>query len=76
MTGPQQHDAELVALGHMSVPIKAEVFWERREPAVYYALANGDRETHRIGMEDLPILLQLERARKLRTPTSANDFNG
>jgi hypothetical protein len=50
----------------MSKPIKAEVFTsQRRMPAVDYTFANGDREMHRIGMEDWPILLQLERAGKL-----------
>jgi hypothetical protein len=50
----------------MNEPGKAEVFaWERRDPAVDYTFANGDREAHRIGMEDWPILLQLERAGKL-----------
>jgi hypothetical protein len=73
MTRPQRHDAEPVAMGRvrghatgkMSVPIKAEVLWERREPAVDYTFANGDRKVHRIGREDWPILLQLVRARKL-----------
>jgi hypothetical protein len=50
----------------MSEPIKAEVFaWERREPAVDYTYPNGKRATHRIGMDDWPILLRLERAGKL-----------
>ena len=50
----------------MSELIKAEVFaWERRDPGVDYTFANGDREAHRIGMEDWPILLRLERAGKL-----------
>ncbi len=50
----------------MSEPIKAEVFaWERREPAVDYTFASGDRVAHRIGMEDWPILLRLERAGRL-----------
>jgi hypothetical protein len=54
------------ATGEMSKPIKAEVFaWERRTPAVDYTFANGDREAHRIGMEDWPALLELERAGKL-----------
>ena len=52
--------------GVMTEPIKAEVFaWERREPAVDYTFASGDRVAHRIGMEDWPILLRLERAGKL-----------
>jgi hypothetical protein len=46
-------------------PLCLHDWWERREPAVDYRFANGDREAHRIGMEDWPILLQLERARKL-----------
>ena len=46
--------------------VSAEVFaWERREPAVDYTFANGDREGHRLGMEDWPILLRLEGAGKL-----------
>jgi hypothetical protein len=50
----------------MSEPIKAEVFaWERRDPGVDYTFANGDREAHRIGLEDWPVLLQLERDGKL-----------
>ena len=50
----------------MNEPIKAEVFaWERREPAVDYTFASGDRVAHRIGMEDWPILLRLERAGRL-----------
>ena len=50
----------------MSKPKKAEVFaLEGRDPAVEYTFANGDREAHRIGMEDWPILLRLERAGKL-----------
>jgi hypothetical protein len=50
----------------MSEPVKAEIFlWERREPAVDYTYANGDRGTHRIGMDDWPILLRLECAGKL-----------
>jgi hypothetical protein len=39
--------------------------WERRDPAVDYTFANGDREAHRIGLDDWPILLQLERVGKL-----------
>ena len=50
----------------MKEPVKSEVFaWERRDPAVDYTFANGDREAHRIGMEDWPILLQLERAGRI-----------
>ena len=49
----------------MSKPIKAQIFTSQRMPAVDYTFANGDREMHPIGMEDWPILLQLERAGKL-----------
>jgi hypothetical protein len=39
---------------------------------------NGDREAHRIGLEDWPILLQLERTGKLthRDETSASGSRG
>jgi hypothetical protein len=53
------------AAGKMSKPVKAEIFLWDREPAVDYTYANGDRGEHRIGMDDWPILLQLERAGKL-----------
>ena len=50
----------------MSEPIKAEVFaWELHGPAVEYTFASGDRNAHRIGMDDWPILLRLERGGKL-----------
>jgi hypothetical protein len=47
-------------------PIKAEIFaWESRDPAISYTFPNGEREAHRIGMKDWPILLELEHAGKL-----------
>jgi hypothetical protein len=46
----------------MNEPVKAEFFaWERCDPTVDYTFPNGDREAHRIGLEDWPILLRLER---------------
>jgi hypothetical protein len=60
----------------MSEPIKAEVFaWESREPAADYTFSNGERDAHRIGMEDWPILLRLERARSVMT-ISASGSSG
>ena len=49
----------------MSKPIKAQIFTWGRMPAVDYTFANGDREAHPIGMEDWPILWQLEHTGKL-----------
>ncbi len=46
--------------------ISAEIFTARRHtPAVDYTYPNGDREAHPIGIDDWPILLRLERVRKL-----------
>ena len=53
------------AAGEMSKHIKAQIFTWGRMPGVDYTFANGDREAHPIGMEDWPILWQLERAGKL-----------
>jgi hypothetical protein len=58
--------AKVAELEPRMTAVSAEIFaLERRMPAVDYTYPNGDREAHPIGMDDWPILLRLERARKL-----------
>lgn len=59
--------AKVAELEPRMTAVSAEIFAAepRRTPAVDYTYPNGDRDAHPIGMDDWPILLRLERARKL-----------